>query len=108
MANRIGANHIGNLDLALGNQRPGNRGAEQIDALINGVRPEHREDEVAHEFLAHVLDEDVLRFHPGGEGLFPGRLQFLALAEIGGEGDDFAAEFDLQPFRMIEVSRPPE
>jgi hypothetical protein len=29
-------------------------------ALIERVGAEHREDEIAHEFLAHVLDEDVL------------------------------------------------
>jgi hypothetical protein len=49
----------GDLDLALGDQRPGDRGAEQVLALIDRIGAEHREDEVAHEFLAHVLDEDV-------------------------------------------------
>jgi hypothetical protein len=48
------------LDLALGDQRPRDRGAEQIEALIERVGAEHREDEVAHEFLAQVVDEDVL------------------------------------------------
>ncbi len=35
-------------------------GAEQVLALIDRVGPEHREDVVADELLAQVLDEDVL------------------------------------------------
>ena len=108
VADGVGADHVGNLDLALGDQRPGNRGAEEVDALVDGVGAEHREDEVADEFLAHVLDEDVFRLHAGGQRLLAGRLQLLALAEISGEGDDFAAEFDLQPFqddRGVEAAR---
>src|SRR5688572_15407191 len=56
----VGAGELRNLDLALGDQRPRNRGAEQIDALVKRVRPEHRKDEVAHKFLAQVLDEYFL------------------------------------------------
>jgi hypothetical protein len=107
VADGIGADHVGNLDLALGDQRPGNRGAEQVDAFVDGIGPEHREDEIADEFLAHVLDEDVFRLHAGGQRLLAGWLQLLALAEIGGESDDFAAEFHLQPFqddRGVEAS----
>ena len=57
---RVGADLLGDLDLALGDQRPGDRGAEQVLALIERVGAEHREDVVAHEFLAQVVDEDVL------------------------------------------------
>src|SRR5690606_30538534 len=51
VAHRIGAGLSRDLDLLLGDQRPRNRGAEKIDALVNGVGAEHREDKVADEFL---------------------------------------------------------
>ena len=80
---------LGDLDLALGDQRPRDRGAEQIDALIERVRAEHREDEIAHELLAQILDEDLLDAEQ--LGLLARGLELLALAEIGGEGHDLAA-----------------
>ena len=61
MRDRVGADLLGDLDLLLGDQRPRDRGAEQILALIERVGAEHREHVVAHEFLAQILDEDVLR-----------------------------------------------
>src|SRR5690606_6570735 len=69
----------------------------QVEALVHGIGAEHREDEVAHEFLAQVLDVDLL--HAEHLGLAPRRLQLLALAEIGGEGHDLAAIGFLQPFQ---------
>ena len=59
MGDGIGAGLGGDLDQALGDQRPGDRGAEQIDALVEGIGAEHREDEVADEFLAQILDMDL-------------------------------------------------
>ena len=91
----IGAGGRGDLDLALGDQRPGDRCAEQIDALIERVGAEHREHVVAHEDVAQVFDEDLL--DPGLLGLGPRRFQLLALAEVGGEGHDLAAVPLLQP-----------
>ena len=91
----VGAHLLGDLDQALGDQRPRDRGAEQILALVEGVGAEHREHIVAHEFLAQVLDEDVLRLDAEQFRLFPRRLQLLALAEVGGEGDDLGAIFGL-------------
>jgi hypothetical protein len=87
------------LDQPLGDQRPRDRGAQQIQPLVERVRPEHRKDEVAHEFLAHVLDMDVLGPHPQQFRLGARRLQLLALAQIGGEGHHLAAVFGLQPFQ---------
>jgi hypothetical protein len=107
MAHGVGAGLAGDLDLALGDQRPRDRGAEQILALIEGVGAEHREDEVAHEFLAQVVDEDVL-FDAQHLRLLARGLQLLALAQIGGEGHHLAAIGVCSHFRMIEVSRPPE
>ncbi|OIQ66955.1 hypothetical protein GALL_514710 [mine drainage metagenome] len=99
VADGLGAQPPGDLDLPFGDQRPGDRGAEQVLTLIDGVGAEHGEDEVADELLAHVLDEDVLRLHPGGERLGPRRLDLLALAQVGGEGHDLRAIFRLQPLQ---------
>ncbi len=108
MADGVGAHLAGDLDLLLGDQRPGDRGAQQVLALIDRVGAEHREHEVAHELLAHVLDEDVLGLHAGGQGLGAGRLDLFALAQVGGEGDDLRPVFGLQPLeddRGVEAAR---
>jgi hypothetical protein len=83
---RVGALAARDVDLRLGDQRPGDRGAEQVDVLVDGAGAQHREDEVAHELLAQVLDVD--RRGPALLRLGACRLEFLALAEIGAEGDD--------------------
>ena len=85
----VGAGLVGDLDQPLGDQRPGDRGAEQVDALVERVHAEHREDEVADELLAQVLDVDLRM--PSISAFLRGRLQLLALAEIGGEGHDLRA-----------------
>ena len=108
MADGVRAGLAGDVDLLLGDQGPGDGGAQQVLALIDRVGPEHGEDVVADEFLAHVLDEDVLGLDPGGQGLGPGRLDLLALAEVGGEGHHLAAVFGLQPLqddRGIKTAR---
>ena len=69
----VGAGFVGDLDQALGDQRPRDRGAEQVFAFVDGVGAEHREHEVAHEFLAQVVDVDL-------SGLMP---NFSALARAG-------------------------
>ncbi len=106
VGDRVGADRVGDLDLALGDQRPRDRGAEEIFALVERIGAEHREDEIAHEFLAQIVDEDLLDAHR--LGLAPRRLQLLALADIGGEGDDLAAIGLLQPAqddRGVEPAR---
>ena len=89
-----------------GDQRPGDRGAEQIGALVQRIGAEHRKHVVAHELFAQVLDEDLRRAHQ--LGLFARRLELLALAQVGGEGHHLAAVAVLQPAQMTEVSSPPE
>ena len=69
VTDRVGADLPRDLDLALGDQRPGDRGAEQILPFVERVGAEHREDEVADELLAQILDEDVLRLHAEHLGL---------------------------------------
>jgi hypothetical protein len=105
MGNRVGADFIGDFDQAFGDQRPRDRGAEQVFAFVDGVGAEHGKHEVAHEFFAQILDVDVLHAHCLRLGA--GRLDFLALADVGGEGDDFALVVVLQPFdddRGIEAA----
>ena len=96
MGDGVGAGLAGDLDLALGDQRPGDRGAQQIDAFIERVGAEHREDEVADEFLAQIVDEDFCLM-PIISAFCARRLQLLALAEVGGEGHHLAADSFLQP-----------
>jgi hypothetical protein len=69
----VGAGLARDLDQPLGDERARDRGAEQVLALVDGVAAEHREDEVAHELLAQVVDEDVLTPMPN----------FSALARAG-------------------------
>ena len=95
----IGAHLAGDLDLLLGDQRSRDRGAEQVAALVLRVGAEHREHVVAHELLAQVLDEDVLRLHTKQDRLVARRPQLLALTEVGGEGHDFAAVGGLKPLQ---------
>ncbi len=97
MADGVGAGHLRDLDLALGDERPGDRGAEQIHALVERVGAEHREHVIAHEFLAQILDMNVLRLDTEQFRLLARRLQLLALAEIGGERHHLAAVGRLQP-----------
>ena len=86
------------LDLAFGDQRTGDGGAQEILALVDGIGPEHREDVVAHELLAQVLDEDIFGFDTEFQRLFSGRFDLFALADVGGEGDHFAVVLVLEPF----------
>ena len=97
MRHRVGAGLGGDLDQPLGDQRAGDRGAEQVEAFVERVGAEHREHEVADEFLAQVLDVDRAGAHHLGLGA--GRFEFLALAQVGGEGHHLAAVFGLQPFQ---------
>ena len=93
--NGIGAGFIGNIDQTLGNQRAGNGGTQQVLALVDGIGAEHREHIIAHKLFAQVLDVDFLnaqRFRLGTR-----RLNFLALADVGGEGHHLAAVGVLQP-----------
>ena len=108
MGDRVGADFLGDLDLLFGDQRPGDRGAEQVLALIQRVGAEHRKHVVADEFLAQILDENVLRLDAEQQRLLARRLKLLALAEIGGEGNDLAAIGGLQPLqddRRVEPAR---
>ena len=83
--------------LALGYQRPGNTGAEEIFALVHRIRPEHGKNIVADKFLAQILNEDLL--HTQLFRLRPRGLNLLTLPDIRGKRDHFAAVGVLQPFQ---------
>src|SRR6185437_15539647 len=105
MRHRVGADLLRDLDLALGDQRPRDRGAEEILPLIQRVGAEHREDVVAHESLAQIFDKDLRHAHC--LGLVARRRKFLALPNIGGKGYDFGLIGLLQPaqnHRRVEAA----
>ena len=84
-----------NLHQALCNEWPRNGGAQQVFALVDGVGPKHGKDEVSNELLAEVFDVDLLDAKL--LGLLPGGLELLALADVGGKGDDLAVVVVLKP-----------
>ncbi len=79
MGDRIRADLAGDLDLFLGDQWPRDRGAEQILALVLRIGPEHREDVIADEFFAQILDMDVLGLDAEELRLGARRFQLFAL-----------------------------
>ena len=104
----VGAHLFRDLDLALGDQGAGDGGAEEVHALVECVHAEHREDEVADEFLTEVVHEDVLFLDAQELCLVAGRAEFLTLSQIGGEGDDLRPIGRLEPFqddRGVEAAR---
>ena len=108
MGDGVGPGQFSDFDLALGDQRPGDRRAEQVFALVDGVGPEHGKHEIPHEFLAQVINIDIFRLDPELQRFAPRRLQLLALAQVGGEGHHFALIHVLQPFqddRGIQATR---
>ena len=95
VGNGIGTGFVGNLHQALGDQRAGNGGTQQVLPFIDGIGPEHREHVVAHELFAQVLNIDFL--DPQRFRLGPCRLHFLALTNVGGESHHLAVVGILQP-----------
>jgi hypothetical protein len=97
MGDGIGAGFASDFDQALGNERAGNGGAQQIVAFVAGVGAHHGEHEIAHEFFAQVIDIDVLGLHAHQFGLGARGGQLFALPKVGRKGYDFAIIGDLQP-----------
>src|SRR5690349_16191307 len=52
------ADVAGDLDLALGDERPRDRCAEEIAGLVDGVGAQYGKHEVARELLAQIVDVD--------------------------------------------------
>ena len=88
MGDRVGAFGAGDFDLALGDHRARDRGAEQVVALVDGVGAHHRKHEVARELFAQVVDVEFARAGP--ERLLLEAGGFLSLADIGAIRDHLA------------------
>ena len=97
--NSICTGLVDDVDQALGDQRARDGSAEQVFAFVHGVGAEHWKHEIAHEFFAQVVDEDVFRLDTELQCLLACGLQFFTLAEIGGESDNFAFISILQPLQ---------
>ena len=88
MGDGAGAFLGGDLDLRLRDERPRDRRAEQIAALVHRVRAKHRKEEVAHELLAEVHDVDGRGTR--AQRLVADRDELLALPDVCTERDDLA------------------
>ena len=99
MRDGIGPGFGGNLDQPFGNQWAGNRRAEKIISLIARIGAHHRKDKIADKFFAQIVDINMVIGHAHQHRFGARRFQLFALPQIGGEGDNFAAIFDLQPFQ---------
>ena len=89
MGDGIRAFGVGDVDLVFGDQRAGDRGAEKIVGFVDSAGLEHGEAILLGKFLAEVFDDALVG--AGREGLLLDPFEFIPLAELGGEGDDFAA-----------------
>ena len=97
MGDRVDILALGDLDLALRDQRPGDGGAQQIAALIDRVGAEYREDIVAGKYLTKIFD-----IHLAGaelHGLRFDRLHIFALPQVGAEGHHLVAQCLAHPFQ---------
>ena len=97
MSDSVGACLPRDFDQPLGYQRSRDRRPQEILSFVHCVRAEHRKHEIADKLLLEIIDEyfrcvHLLRFRAG-------RLQFFALSDICGKGDDFAIVFFLQPLQ---------
>ena len=93
----VGAGHACDFNQTLGDEWAGNRGSEQIFAFVDRIRPEHREDEIPHKFLAQIVNKDFL--YPQQFRLAARGFQLFTLTHIGGEGDNFTVVGFLQPLQ---------
>jgi hypothetical protein len=83
------------FDHALGDERSGDAGAEKILALVNRASLDHRENKIAREFFAEVVD---VKFRCAGfHRLFVETFEFFLLADVGAERDDFRVVFFFEP-----------
>ncbi len=87
----------GDFHHALGDERARDGCAEEVLAFIDGAGAHHGENEIAREFFLQVVYVDFTG--AGGEGFFLEALEFFALADIGGESDDFGLIVFLEPLQ---------
>ena len=99
MADGVGLGFAGDLHQTLGDQGAGNRGAQEVFAFVQCIGAEHGEHKVTHKLFAQVFNEDVAGLDAHLDGFGTCWLYFLALANVGGEGDHLAVVLVLQPFQ---------
>ena len=84
-----------NVDLALGDEGPGDGGAQEIAALIHGIAPQHGKHVLFDEDLPEVLHPDLRRSDRDGFGF--DRLEVFSLPKIRAKGHHGAAVGLLEP-----------
>ncbi len=94
VGHRLRAVGVGDLDHALGDERPGDARAQEILPFVERARLDHRKDEVARELLAEIVHLAAAR--AGRERLGFQAVEFLLLADIRAERDHF------RPVRLLE------
>ena len=95
MRNGPGAFALGDLDHALGDQRPRDAGAEKILPLVDGSRLHDRENEIARELLPQIVHLATGRAR--GERLGFEAVEFFLLADIGAKRDHLRVVRLLEP-----------
>ena len=88
VADGVGALFLGDVHNALGDDGPGERGAQQVLVLVHGPGLDGGVDVVLDELLFQV--QHVQLGGPGLLGLFLQAVQLGALAHVAGDGDDLA------------------
>ena len=103
----VGALLEGDLDLVPGLQGPGDRGTQQVLVLVDGPRPQQREQVVPDELLPHV--EQVELGGSRGEGLGLEAAQLFVLPDVGAHGHHLRSRVVLlepgDDDRGVETSR---
>ena len=99
VADGVSLGFAGNFHQALGNQGAGDGGAQEVLALVKCIGTEHGEHKVAHKLFAQIFNKNIAGLDAHFDGLEASRLDFFALANVSGKGDDFAVVFVLQPLQ---------
>lgn len=86
---------LGSLDLSAGNDGAGERGAQEVAVLVDGIALDGAVDNLLDELLLEVLDDHLLGTE--GHGLLLDLDKVLLLANIGQEGNNLIVLVD-EPF----------
>src|SRR3954453_10890226 len=96
MRQRVAAGSESDFHLALGEERPRNRGAEKIFVFIDAAGPYHAPQVVGDELLAQVGDVNLRRAGLERFLLESGEL-FSTLSDVAADGDHVALIIFLEP-----------
>jgi len=94
------------LDHSLGDERPGNAGAEKILTLIECPGLHHGKDKVAGEFFLQIIH--LALASASSEGLLFQTVEFLFLTNVGTKRNDFSSVSVFEPIedhRGVETTR---